>query len=162
MYLAAAYMAYSIYSSSQDAEATEEAAKRQRLIDEQNAQYLEQDAFNAEAFGQTEAAAYDPTITGTIAQQRTNLAAADVDLSFGVAASIQNETRLNGQLNQLDMRRQAYEKAQGLRKQAKGVRMGSEYRGMEADAKAGAQRRAGYGQAAQIGMQTYSRYGSQS
>ena len=158
MWFAVAYAAYSIYSSSQDAAATEEAARRQRIIDEQNARYLEQDAFNAEAFGQEESAAYDPTITGTIAEQRTQMAANDIDTSFGVGREIQEESRVTGRLNQLDMMTQAREKAAGLRKQAQAVRMGAEFRQQESEAKADAQRRSGYGQAVNTGMQTYSRY----
>ena len=159
IWVAAAYAAYNLYSAEQGAAQMEEAARKKREQDERNARLIEEDAYNVEIYGESEIAAYDPQVSNVLAQQRLAMATADVDLSYGTAAEIQGETKLTGQLNKFTIRREAAQKAKGLRQEAQQVRQGAANRQTEANANANAVRNQSYAQAAETGLQLYSRYG---
>jgi len=95
-----------------------------RRIAEMNAQWAEVDAWEVEKFGFTQASRYQTVIDQTIGEQRAAMAAKNVDLSFGTAAQIQEEARLTGFLNQLDLIQEARQQAMGIRAQAANYRLG--------------------------------------
>jgi len=119
----AALAGYQLISGAQQAEATREHAKLTKDINDLNADYVEQDAFQAEADGATEEARYQSQIDEVIGDQKVALASQNVDINFGTAKELQTETRITGFLNQLDIRNQAAAKARGLKTQARNIRL---------------------------------------
>lgn len=128
-------------------------------IDKMNSDRAEMDAFDAEAAGFGEIARYQNVIDSTVADQRTGYAAQGVDVNYGTAADVQKETRVTGMLNQLDMEKQAREKALGFTREARMIRIGSQASRMTADAQAGAAQFAGITGAASTMISGYSKFG---
>jgi hypothetical protein len=125
-YVYAAIAAYTVISGLSNSKKQKEQAKRNREIAEFNAKLIEKDALDTEKFGYTQSSRYLGTIDAVIGNQRTALAAANVDVSQGTAAAIQEESKNIGFLNALDIERQARLKAQKLRQQASLVRQGGQ------------------------------------
>lgn len=120
----------------QQAEAIRNQSQIRSQINELNSKYLELDAFEAEQFGFTQTARYQSVVDKVLGDQVTNLAAANVDTTFGTAAAVQQETRLTGFLNALDFQRAAQQKAKGLRLQASNARLGNSFQEFEAESQA--------------------------
>jgi len=104
-------------------EAAKESAKLNRKISEMNAEFAELDAYNAKTEGFGEIARYQKVIDQTLSEQQANLAAADVDVNYGSAADIQSESRFIGEMNKMEMEKQAEEGAAGFKQQASQYRM---------------------------------------
>lgn len=148
-----ASIAYSAFSSGQAADAQRAAAARQRQIDEMNAQFIEKEANTTEVYGQTQAAEYNRNIDDVLAGQKLAMTKDNVDVNFGTAQVQQEEARVTGFLNTLQIQNAARQKAAGLREQAALTRIGAGYRQDQANAEAAASERAGYGQAIQGAFQ---------
>lgn len=99
------------------------AAINQRVA-EINAEFAELDAYDAEIAGFSEVARYQSVIDATLGEQQAGFAAADVDLNFGTAAAIMEETKLIGELNKLELINQAEQQALGFKNQARNFRLG--------------------------------------
>ncbi len=126
----------------QQADSIMKSAEFQRQINAFNAQFAEDDAYDAEIAGYTEVARYATQVSGVLGEQRTAMAAANVDVNFGTAAEIQGETKLTGFLNTLDLQQRAREKAYGFKREARNIRLGSSMRQTQASLEAsGAQSR---------------------
>lgn len=125
-YVIAGAAAFQVVAGLHEAEMIRMNAEITRKINDMNARSLEEDAYQVEKYGESEIAAYQPTIMQTVADQRSALAAQGVDVNSASAMSIQNETRLTGFLNTIQMQREARAKALGIKRQARNVRMGSE------------------------------------
>lgn len=123
-YVYAAQAAFEIMSGLQQAELMRESGRLAQDIANMNAQFAEIDAYEAEKFGQTEAARYQTQIDSTVSDQRTIMGAQGVDLTSGTAAAIQQETKLTGFLNTLDIQAQARARALGIKRQASNIRLG--------------------------------------
>lgn len=100
-----------------------ESAKLNREIAEMNAEFAELDAYDAEIEGMSAATRYQSVIDNTLAEQTAQLAAADVDINYGSAASIQAESRFMGELNKMEIEKQAQEQALGFKRQARDYRL---------------------------------------
>ncbi len=122
-----------------------------RLAD-MNAAFLEIDAYETEKFGHVQAAQHQSTVDQTIGSQRTAMAAADVDVSFGTAADIQTESRITGLLNIIDIKNAARQKARGIRNEASNVRLGGQMAALQANMDAGSTRLAAGINAAGTGL----------
>ncbi len=109
------------YFASQNIKAT---AELNRDISDMNAEYAELDAHDAEIEGFNRKTRYQKVIDDTLAEQQAVMQAQDVDTSFGSAASVQAETRFVGELNMMEIQKQAQEQALGYRRQARQYRMG--------------------------------------
>lgn len=120
-----AVAALQVWSGFQQAEMIREQAKLQAKINELNAGFAEQDAFEAEAMGYTEAARYQSVIDATIGDQKVAFASQDVNVTSGTAAAVQKESRFTGYLNQLELQKQGRERAQGFKNEARNIRFGS-------------------------------------
>lgn len=105
------------------AENTKETARLNREIADMNAEFAELDAYNTKVEGYSEVARYQKVIDSTLAEQQANLSAADVDVNYGTAATIQSETSFIGELNKMEMRKQAEESALGYKNQARMYRI---------------------------------------
>jgi len=92
-------------------------------IAEMNAEFAELDAYNAEIEGYSQVAQYQKIVDQTVSKQRAELAAADVDTSFGTASSFEAETKFIAEMNRMEIQKQAYEKAMGYRSQARDYRL---------------------------------------
>lgn len=100
-------------------------AELQANLNEVNAKYAEHDAYEAYKFGETEVARYEPQIDETVGAQRAVMASQGVDVSYGTGAELQQQTRLTGTLNILDIQNQARMKAEGYSAQARNIRQSS-------------------------------------
>lgn len=140
---ALAVAAAQVISSYQQADSIRESAKLQRKIDELNAEFIDIDAYEAEKAGFSESARYQNVIDSTVSDQRVAYASQNVDVSFGTAAQVQAETKLTGELNILDIQKNAYNKALGLKQQANNVRLGSKFSSIQSDLQANSVQTAG-------------------
>lgn len=111
------------YFASQNVKAT---AELNRDIAEMNAEFAELDAYDAELDGISAQARYQSMIDNTLAEQSAIMHAQDIDVSYGSAASISEETKFNGQLNMMEIKKQAQEQALGYRRQARDSRLGGD------------------------------------
>lgn len=145
----------------QQAEMIRSQARLKEQIDEMNADQAEIDAFDAEAAGFSEIARYQSVIDSTVADQRVGYASQGVDVNYGTAQEVQNETRLTGLFNQLDMEKQVREKALGIKREARLIRIGSQASRATAEAAAGAAQFAGITGAAGTALSGYSKFGGQ-
>lgn len=114
------------------------AAELQEKLNEVNAKYAELDAYKAEVYGETLVAASEKNTTNVIADQRTGFAAANVDVNYGSAKAIQDETELTGFLNSLEIQNQARQQAAGFRREARNIRTGASVQRQQADLNADA------------------------
>lgn len=157
---AAAYAALAglqIVNGLHQAQMMREQSALQQRINEMNAKYAEIDAYNAEIMGETEIAAYQVQIDQTVGEQRAGYAAQDVDVNFGTAKEVQEETKLVGFLNQIQMRRDARAKAMGLRREAGNIRLGSAMQAGQSEMTGRSAMMSGVLQAGSTGLSYYSR-----
>lgn len=109
------------YFASQNIKAT---AKLNRDIADMNAEFAELDAYDAEQEGYTRSTRYQSVIDNTLSEQQAALTANDVDVNYGSAGEIQEETRFIGELNKMEIEKQAQERALGYQRQARDFRIG--------------------------------------
>lgn len=107
------------YYASRNAEAV---GQFRQEVAEFNAEFAELDAYDAELDGFTQEALYQKIVDSTLSDQRASFAAADVDVNFGTAATVQGETRLQAELNRMEIQKQAREKALGFEREARDLR----------------------------------------
>lgn len=157
-YMYAAQGAFQIMSGLQQAEMMRESGKLAREIAEMNARFAEIDAYEAEKFSLTESARYQSKVDQTVSDQRTGMAAQNIDITSGTAAAIQEETKLTGFLNTLDIEAQGRARAMGLRRQAGNIRMGGSQSNAQADLNAGATVRGSLISGLQSGISAYERF----
>lgn len=132
-----------LWSGYQQAELIEGQTDLQQDINDLNAQYVEYDAWEAERFGYTQAARYSGVVDSVVGSQRAGYAAEGVDVNFGTAAQVQEDSRLNAHLNALDIQKAARAKARGLRVEASNIRLQGELLGIEGDLTATSRETAG-------------------
>ena len=118
--------AFQMITGAQQAEAVRQQARIQRQIDEMNAQFAEVDAYEAEKQGYSQEARYQSYIDAVAGEQKLALASQNVDISFGSAKELQQETSTTGFLNQLDIKNQAHQRALGYTNQARNIRFQGE------------------------------------
>jgi len=144
MAAAAVLSGLQVYNGLQNADMIRANAKLTAQIAEINAKAREADAFNATADGETDVARYAAVVDGIGAEQQANYAAADVDITFGSAKDFQEESKLNGFLNTLDIREQAHAKALGYQREARSIRLQGAMGQLTSEASAIATRNAGF------------------
>ncbi len=142
-------------SAMKQADEARSAADLQNALNEINARYIDYDAYEAEKFGSTEVAAYQPQIDQTIGAQRVALAAQNIDTGYGTASEFEKETKLTGALNVIEIQNQAREKAAGLRQEAANLRRGSSVQKDQANMNANASETAGLLNAGATGYRGY-------
>lgn len=111
------------YFASQNIKATAELNKD---ISDMNAEFAELDAYDAMLQGETNQAKYQSVIDNTLAEQSTMLLAQDVDVNYGSAASVASETKFTGQLNLMQIEKDAQNQALGYKRQARDTRLGGQ------------------------------------
>lgn len=122
-YVAAGAAGFELINGLQQAELIRKQGDLANRIAEMNAQYAEQDAWNAEVDGFGQVARYEHQIDDVLADQKATYAAKNVDINFGTAKEVQKETKLTGFLNTLDIKNQAHEKAMGYTREARNIRL---------------------------------------
>ena len=120
---AVASAAASIGSASKQAETVRKGAELAKNVSDTNSEFAELDAFQAEQLGYSKQARYEGVINQVEGEQKTMLAAADIDGNFGTAAQLQAETKLNGFLNALDIKNQGFDAANGYKTEARNLRL---------------------------------------
>ena len=113
-----------------------ETARINREIADMNAEFAELDAHDALLEGFTQEAEYQKTVDQTLGQQRASMAAADVDVSYGSAASIEQETRFIAELNKTEIEKRAKETSLGYTTEARQYRHSGELNEARAQAEA--------------------------
>ena len=126
MYEYAALAGLQLWQGIQQAETIRANAQITRQVNEMNAQYAELDAYKANQAGLSAEARYQTSIDKTLGNQKVAFAANNVDINFGSAKEVQAESRVNGFLNQLDIRNRAANVAVGYRNQAIDFRMNAQ------------------------------------
>lgn len=111
-------------------------ARLRRQIAELNAMSAEYDAFESVKIGLGKKASYENQVSNVVKKQNVIMAYNDVDSSFGTAKMIQEETKLIGRLNAMDIENAAYAQSLGYKRQALNYRLGGQIGEMQANAKA--------------------------
>jgi hypothetical protein len=148
---------FQVIAGLQQGEMIRDNAQITKAVADLNAQYAELDAYNAETLGYTKQARYQSVIDATLGAQKTAYAAQNVDVGFGTAKEVQAESKLNGFLNQLDIKNQANEAARGYMNQARNIRLGSQAAVAQAGVNAAATQGAAVLGAFNTGLTGYSR-----
>lgn len=156
-YVFAAVAGSQLMLAGQQAEMIEQNGRIKAKVDEMNAQFAEADAYDAEQMGFTEAARYQTVVDSTISDQRAGYAAQDVDVNYGTAKELQEESRFIGMLNAVDIKRQARNKALGFKREASAARLGASFTRSQASMDAQGARTAGLINAATTGVSKYNR-----
>jgi hypothetical protein len=139
-----------------------ESARLNQEIADMNAEFAELDAFDAQAEGQSEQARYDSVIKQTMGEQQTILAAQGVDASYGTNAALAEENKFIGEMNLLEIKKHAEEKALGYKTQAREFRTQGAMQRADADSKAATVKFNSMMSAAQTGLTGYKAAGSPS
>jgi len=146
---------FQIISGLQQSEMIKNQSRLTQLIAERNARYAEMDAWEAEKYGISQAARYDSVIEKTIGDQRVGFAAQNVDVNSGTAMAVQEETKLTGFLNMLDLQKNARAKAFGLKVEASNIRLGGYMAGLQSNLNADAAVRGGVLSGINTGLSGY-------
>lgn len=101
-----------------------ETARLNRDIANMNAKFAELDAYDAELEGYSKQARYQSVIDSVLSEQQAALTAADIDVNYGSAAEIKADTRFIGELNKMEIEKEAQERALGYKRQARDMRIG--------------------------------------
>lgn len=140
------------YFASQNVKAT---AELNRDIAEMNAEFAELDAYDAELDGVSAQARYQSVIDNTLAEQSAIMLAQDIDVSYGSAASVAEESKFNGQLNMMEIKKQAQEAALGYKRQARDMRLNGDMNYADAQGKASSIMTGAMFDAAKTGLSGY-------
>lgn len=144
------------YFASQNIKATAELNKD---IADMNAEFAELDAYDALTQGETNKAMYQKQIDDTLADQSTIMHAQDIDVNYGSAASVAAETKFTGQLNLMQIQKEAQMTALGYKRQARDITLSSEMQYASDRGRAGQAMFSGLVNASQTGLTGYSRSG---
>lgn len=155
-YAYAALALFQVASGAQQAEMVQANGRLSQRISDMNAKYADLDAYEAEKFGFTQSARYQSVIDSMIGEQKVRLANQNVDVNFGTAKELQEETKLTGFFNQLEIQNAARARARGLRIDASNMRLGSYMQGIQSDVSATAVRSSSYADAVKTGITGYS------
>lgn len=129
---------FQIISGIQQAEIVRENARLTKEVNDMNAEYAELDAYRAELNGESQEARYQSVIDSTLGSQKVALASQGVDITFGTAKELEAESKLNGFLNQVDIRNQAHQQALGYKQQARSIRLSGSQAVAQAEVQASA------------------------
>lgn len=121
--IAAAQIGMQLMDGYFKAQNVEKMAEIQMAVAEMNAEFAELDAYKAEAEGYSNTARYQTTIDKVIGDQKLAMAVSGVDTSSGTAAAVLAEDKFIGELNKMEIHKQAREKASGYRDQARQYRL---------------------------------------
>jgi hypothetical protein len=126
-----------------------------KAIADLNAKYKYQEAWEAETYGYSLSARYKVNEDKAISQQSAIFASQGVDTTSGTAKAIQEETRLIGFLNTLDIQKQARRKALGLKFDAGNIKLGGYTSQLQASSQATASQTASLFQGISTGISGY-------
>lgn len=115
--LTAATAAYGSYS-------TYQAGKEQRKIYNQNAEELERQANDAIERGKEQAIAHRRSVRSLIGRQKAQAAASGIDVNSGVTLDLANEAQTLGAADELNILKNSWREAYGLRVGATQQRFG--------------------------------------
>lgn len=143
-YATGAQMGLQMWAGVQQANMIRRQSQLTEKIDALNAKYAEYDAYEAEKFGFEESARYEGQVQQTTSSQRAAMAAEDVDVNYGTAAELAEETKLNGFLNVIDIQAQARARALGIKREANSIRLNSSMKSLQAQNNASAAQMSGF------------------
>ena len=119
----AAMAGFQIYQGFEQANLMRKQADLNRQITNMNLELAEIDAFNAQKDNYAKINEYVKNVSLVLSDQRAKMAAANIDASFGTAADIVEESKLNRDLNLMDMQNQATMAAAGYKNQIANMKM---------------------------------------
>lgn len=146
-----------LYSGYRQSQMIMDQARLTNKINDANAKFIEMDAWEAERMGFSESARYQSVIDKTIGEQKVAFTEQNVDLTFGTVKDVQDQTKLTGFLNTLDIQTQARNKALGLKFQASNLRLGGQMGLSQASMNAYGALMGGITQGAATGISAYSK-----
>lgn len=103
-----------------------ETARLNRDIANMNAEFAELDAYDALIEGESVKARSQAEVDAILGQQQARLTAADVDVTYGSASTIAEESRFIADLNKMEIENRYRNQALGLKQQARQYRFGGE------------------------------------
>lgn len=109
---------YQVISGFQQGAAIRENADAKSNIDKFNAKWAAVDAYNTENQGISEGARYQTQVDKTVGTQQVAYASQGVDIGYGSASQVQEETKLQGMINVFDIQKAARAKAKGYMNQS--------------------------------------------
>lgn len=139
-YAAAGMATYQVWSGIQASEMMKKEGEFNEKLAFINAQYVEQDAWEAEQFGYSRTARYKVQEDQVLGAQMSAFASQGIDFTFGTASELIEETKTNAYLNTLDIQKAARAEALGLKIQASNIRLGGRLQASQARADAGTAR----------------------
>lgn len=151
--LAAAQLA----GSYQQADLIKQSGDVQNSVAEMNAKFADLDAYNASREGLSESARYATVADQTIGSQRGAFAGANVDVNYGTAKDVQQDTKLTAMMNTLELQRRGREKALGFQQQALNTRLGGTMSQLQSQLDAGTAQNKGFLSAASTLVTGYER-----
>lgn len=151
----AALAGFQMFAGYQQAELIQAQGRVSQKIGDMNAKYTELDAYETEKFGLTQSSQYASVIDTMVGQQKVKMADKNIDVNFGTAKELQEETQLIGFLNQAQIQSAARTKARGLRVDASNMRLGSYMQGIQTSINAGAAVKSGIMDAARTSISGY-------
>lgn len=134
-----------------------ESARLQKDIADMNAEFAELDAYDAITEGQTAQARYQGVIDQTLGEQQLIMTSQDIDVNYGTASSKQEETKFVGEMNLMEIEKDAQEKALGYKSQARTFRSNGVIDNANANAQASSVMFNSVMGAAQTGLSGYQR-----
>jgi hypothetical protein len=121
-YAIAGMAAFQIINGLQQAELTRQQGEITDMINEANQEFAMNDAFEVLASGMTEEARYDNVIKSVMETQKAELAYEGVDANYGSAADLQAETAVQGLVNKVTIKNNAYAQSLGIKYEALNIR----------------------------------------
>ena len=139
------------------AENTKKAAELNQQIAEMNAEFAELDAYDTELEGYSQQAQYQTQVDQTLSDQKTIAAATDIDISYGSAAELVEESRFIANLNKMEIQQQARDAALGFKREARNYRLGGSLNRSSSELQASSQQMSGTVSAIRTGITGYQR-----
>lgn len=131
-YAYAALAALQVVGGFQQADIIRQNGDLQADIKDMNAKFADVDAYNALESGYGNAARYEAGVNSTIAADRGAYSSEGVSVGYGTAQQVQDDNRLAGKINVLQIQRQARDASMGYQAQAINIRLGGQMTQLQA------------------------------
>lgn len=155
MYAYLALAALQLVGGFQQADIIRQNGTLQGKIADMNAQFAEVDSHNALVAGYSNAARYQTQVDQVVGADKAAYAGANVDVRYGTATQVQDDNRVAGFENVLQMQKNAQNQAIGYEGQAINIKLGGQMTELQSNLNAAATQSAGMFSAASTALTGY-------
>lgn len=148
---------FQAWAGLQQADTIRKNAKLKQQVDDMNAKFADLNAFRSLQEGQAQAADYEKKIEAVIGGQREAYASRNIDVNYGSAKEMQNDTQIQGVVNILNIQKQARDKALGYNNQAINERLQGQFKNIQGQLDASTAETTGFMQATHTAISGYPR-----